>query len=48
MYKKFWQVLDPNGELINIIFITKRDAMAWIAEQTDGLVAEYTVRKVGM
>lgn len=48
MYTKFWQVVDPSGKTVNITFITKRDAMAWIATQPDGLVAEYTVRKRSM
>lgn len=45
MYNKIWTV-EKNGERVPIVFITKKDAVEWIAEQSNS--DEYTFYKETM
>lgn len=45
-YTQFWKVLNPDGTEVNLIFVKKKDATAWIAEQQDPDV--YTIKKYSM
>lgn len=42
MYSKIWTV-EKDGEQVPIVFITKKDAVSWIAEQDNQ--DEYTYYK---
>ena len=45
MYTKFWKVM--NGDTaVNITFITKKDALGWIAKQDTP--ENFTVKKMSM
>ena len=44
-YTKYWEVRN-SGDIVNLIFLTKKEALAWISQQP--APEFYTVKKISM